>query len=211
MGSRRSTPDWSEVAEHVREQAAHRDAPLRELHAAALRLAGRLRGRRALDVACGEGALVRVLAGRGALAEGVDPSAERVREAERRAAEAGLDPAPAFHVGNPRDPESLPGGPFDLITALLGFDPAAKPIVELRSLARILRPGGRLVLAFAHPYVSGVGADRPLESLFQSLRDVGLRVVDLVEPSCDEPSAGSFLALLCERRRRRSRGRARRG
>ncbi len=211
MGRERdNTPGWSRVAEHVRAQASRREAAPRVLHVAALRLAGSLAGRRSLDVGCGDGTLVRILAGRGARAEGIDPSPERVREAQRLAAEAGLSPAPRFRPGDPADPASLPDGPFDLITLVRALDPAAKPARELRNLARLLRPGGRLVFAFSHPYAAVRAAARPLESLFGSLRDVGLRVVDLVEPQGDGDPPERFLALLCERRGRRAAGRARR-
>ena len=207
---RDKTPDWSRVAEHVRAQSQRRESAPRALHTAALRLAGSLAGRRALDVGCGDGALVRILAERGARAEGIDPSAERIREAQRQAAEAGLSPAPRFQPGDPADPATLPEGPFDLITLVRALDPAAKSARELRNLARLLRPGGRLVFASPHPYAAGRADRRPLESLFQSLRDVGLRVVDLVEPEGDGDPPERFLALLCERRGRRAKGRARR-
>jgi 2-polyprenyl-3-methyl-5-hydroxy-6-metoxy-1,4-benzoquinol methylase len=197
------TPEWRRVAERLRAQAESRERP-RELHGAVLQLAGRLAGGRVLDIGCGDGALVRVLARRGARVEGVDPSPERVRNAERLAREAGIVPVPRFAVGDPHNLASLPAGPFDLITALLALDPAAKPITELRGLAKRLRPGGRLILAFAHPYRSGAAQTRPLEALFGSLRDVGLRAVDLVEPVGDDPEQ-RYLAVLCERRGRRPR------
>ena len=205
MGSERDRSEWSRVAAQVREQASRRDHVPRELHAAALRLAGRLRGRRVLDVGCGHGALARVLAERGAQVLGIDASAERVREAQRLAREAGTDPAPRFRLAVASDSASLPEAPFDLITALLALDPGAKPVRELRGLARALRAGGRLVAGFEHPYAAGAAPRRPLEALFQSLRDVGLRVVDLVEPAGDDDAEPRFLLLLCERRGRRAR------
>lgn len=210
---------WSAVAARVRERAGERDDDARVLHPAVLRLFGRLQGRRMLDVACGSGALVRVLSERGALVVGVDASPDRVRAAERRAAEARLDPQPEFLVGDLAAPGSLPAGPFDAITALLVLEPADKEVPRLRSLVRLLRPGGRLVLAFPHPYAGGDLAAGPLESLFRALREVGLRVADIVEPASEEPLSDEppsdpparrrFLVVLCERRRRRPRNRQR--
>ena len=199
------TGDWSQVAARVRSRVGARDAAERVLHPAVLRLAGRLQGRCTLDVGCGAGALVRVLAERGAEASGVDAEAAEIRCAEARAREAGL--ALDLRVAGLAAPASLPEGPFDLITALLVLAPAAKSQPELRTLARLLRPGGRLILAFAHPYAGGGLAERPLEGLFTSLREVGLRVVDLVEPSSDEERPRRYLVVLCERRRRRLRSR----
>jgi SAM-dependent methyltransferase len=144
-----------------------------------LRLAGRLKGKVALDLGAPDGSLVRLLTERGARASGVE------------------------HLDRP---STLPRGPFDLVTALRVFDPVAKPVKLLRVLARLLRPGGRLVLAFAHPYDEPPDA-RPLESLFGSLRDVGLRVADLSEPHTDDDPPRRFLVLLCERRSRRPKNR----
>ena len=85
-----TTGDWSEVAARVRSRVGARDTAERVLHPAVLRLAGRLRGRRTLDVGCGSGALARVLAERGAQATGVDHERAEIRRAETLAREAGL-------------------------------------------------------------------------------------------------------------------------
>lgn len=200
--------EWADVSERVRETARRRSASERVLHPEVLRLAGRVRGKRTLDVACGHGALVRVLAQRGAVALGVDASAEQVREAQREAAEAALDPRPEFAVADLAAPATLPRGAFDLITALRALDAGRKPAAALGTLARLLRPGGRLVLALPHPNSLETPAERPLQVLFRSLRDTGLRVVDLIEPG-DDDRTGRFLVLLCEPRRARRRGRKR--
>ena len=56
-----------------------------------------------------------------------------------------------------------------------------------------------------HPYATRAARARPLETLFTSLREAGLRVVDLVEPAAEDEPRQRWLAVLCERRRRRGR------
>ena len=115
-----------------------------------------------------------------------------------------LSPTTAAHVA---------AGLGDRVALILDDGPCPlgveSTVVDLSrpDAARLLRPGGRLILAFAHPYAGGGLAERPLEGLFTSLREVGLRVVDLVEPSSDEERPRRYLVVLCERRRRRPRSR----
>ena len=108
-----------------------------------LELLGDVAGARALDIACGDGALVRALAARGATAVGVDPDPAMLTAARSLVAEANV--AATFLDGRA---ESLPfpDASFDFVTAMtvLCFVPDA--VKAVREMARVLRPGGRLVL-----------------------------------------------------------------
>ena len=201
------SPGWAEVA-RLRAEVASRRSPedLRSLQVELLRLAGEPRGRRVLDLGCGGGALARRLAERGGEVIAVDPDRDAIAQARRDA--AGLDPQDRleFRVADPADPDSLPRGPFDLVV-LHG----AALTSPLGNAVRLTRRGGRLLIGARHPYSGAEAGERPLQALFATLREAGLRVIDVAEPAADDAGERGFLALLAERprrsRRRRPKGR----
>jgi len=108
-----------------------------------LDLAGDVRGLRVLDVGCGDGALACELAGRGASVTGIDASAAMIDAAKARARRQQADVA--FQVAGAEN-LPFPAGQFDLVTAvtILCFVADAGPVFQ--EIARVLRPGGRLVI-----------------------------------------------------------------
>ncbi|WP_296706371.1 class I SAM-dependent methyltransferase [Rhodoblastus sp.] len=108
-----------------------------------LDMIGGVEGARVLDAGCGDGVLVCLMTARGAEATGVDPDPAMLAAARSRAAKAGVDAA--FLVGRvERLP--FPDASFDVVFSVivLCFTPEAASAVH--ELARVLRPGGRLVL-----------------------------------------------------------------
>lgn len=97
---------------------------------------------RVLDVGCGSGRLTVALARAGATVTGLDTSAERLAEAERRAARAGVELA--LVRADMEEPLPFPDGAFDAVTSRLALMVARDPVATLRELARVLAPGGRL-------------------------------------------------------------------
>jgi ubiquinone/menaquinone biosynthesis C-methylase UbiE len=100
--------------------------------------------RRVLDVGSGTGYLLRQIAARAPQAVelvGVDAAAQMVRVAQDTTA----DPRVRFLAGTA---EHLPGpdGVFDLVVTTTSFDHWADQQAGLRECARVLIPGGRLVL-----------------------------------------------------------------
>ena len=122
---------------------------------AAARAAGLADGQRALDVACGTGALTRELAAAapGAVVVGLDFSWEMVRRAAVPAAAAEAGPGAAYLVG---DALRLPlrDSAVDVLTIAFGLRNLPEPGRGLLEFRRVLRPGGRLVVCeFSQPVV----------------------------------------------------------
>jgi ubiquinone/menaquinone biosynthesis C-methylase UbiE len=99
-------------------------------------------GQRVLDVGCGPGALVRLLARRGCRAVGVDADPSMVARAEELA--AGL-PGAEFRPGSVL---ALPfeAGTFDVVTATNVIFLLPEPVAGLKEMARVCRVGGRVAL-----------------------------------------------------------------
>jgi ubiquinone/menaquinone biosynthesis C-methylase UbiE len=98
----------------------------------------------ALDVGCGTGYLLRLLAAAhppGPQLLGVDPAPSMIEEARRATDDEHLRFVPAVA-------ERLPfrDGSFDLVVSTTSFDHWADQLAGLRECARVLVPGGRLVL-----------------------------------------------------------------
>ncbi|WP_434056769.1 methyltransferase domain-containing protein [Amycolatopsis ponsaeliensis] len=113
---------------------------------AILGLAGDVAGRRILDAGCGSGPLFAALRDRGAVVTGFDSSAGMVESARRK-----LGSGAELQVADLGEPLSYPDGAFDDVVAALVLhylEDWAAPLAELR---RVLRPGGRLIMAVNHP------------------------------------------------------------
>lgn len=114
----------------------------------ALRLLSLKRGEQLLDVACGQGAFVRLTAQAGAAVTGVDLSPELIRLAKERSKAV----AARFMVGDARSlGERLKGVTFDAAVCLLAIQ-NMEPIEPVcAGLSVLLKPRGRLVLVLNHP------------------------------------------------------------
>jgi SAM-dependent methyltransferase len=105
---------------------------------------------RALDAACGTGRHARHLADGGHAVVGVDGSPEMLARAQTQV------PAGGFTQGDLHD-LPLPSAGFDLVVCSLAFDHVPDLRAPVAELARVLRPGGRLVLSDVHPVLSAIG------------------------------------------------------
>jgi SAM-dependent methyltransferase len=101
-------------------------------------------GMRWLDLACGTGAIAERAAACGALVSGIDLAPALIDTARQRAAQRGLDID--YRVGDCEDLE-LPDASFDVVTSTCGVMFAPDHEATARELARVTRPGGRIVLA----------------------------------------------------------------
>ena len=114
---------------------------------AVLALAGDVTGRRILDAGCGSGPLSAALRDRGAIVTGFDSSPGMIELARRRLGD-GAD----LQVADLAGPLPFPDGGFDDVVASLVLhylEDWGPPLAELR---RVLRPGGRLIVAVDHPF-----------------------------------------------------------
>jgi ubiquinone/menaquinone biosynthesis C-methylase UbiE len=113
-------------------------------HRLIFQLVGTLQGRSVLDVGCGDGTLALACAGSGAArVTACDPDPRMVARARARAicGDANIDLAVARSQALP-----FPDNCFDVVTCItvLAFVPDADNAI--REMARVVRPGGRLVI-----------------------------------------------------------------
>ena len=102
-------------------------------------------GMRVLDVGCGDGTTALPSARAGASVLGVDISRPLVAAANARAREAGLANL-KVQEGDACNLEGVPDAAFDLATSIFGAMFAPKPFEVAKSMVRVTKPGGRVVM-----------------------------------------------------------------
>lgn len=120
---------------------------------------------RLLDLGTGTGLLARLAAGRGATVVGIDHSEGMLGRARTKAEEAGVGDRATFQAMD-AEALALEDGVFDVVASLYVLRHLPNPSAAVREIHRVLRPGGRLVVAVgARPtpfsiasIASGVGA-----------------------------------------------------
>jgi ubiquinone/menaquinone biosynthesis C-methylase UbiE len=100
---------------------------------------------RILDVGCGDGTTALPLARLGAEVLGVDIARNLVEAGNKRAAAAGLTRL-KFQEGDACDLEGIPDRSFDLTVSVFGAMFAPRPFDVARSMVRVTKPGGRIVM-----------------------------------------------------------------
>jgi len=128
-GWRASASAWIETVEQ--------DLARKMLDPLVLRCCGDVAGKRVVDVGCGEGRFARMLAERGAECVGVDPTPALLAQARRL---GGVTPIRAVAEHMP-----LRDRAFDLAVTYITLVDIPGYAEAIAEMARLLRPGGRLV------------------------------------------------------------------
>ena len=108
--------------------------------------------RRALDVGCGEGRFCRMLKAEGVAAVGIDPTAALIDHARR------LDPGGDYRV-EAAEALGFEDGAFDLVVSYLSLIDIPDVRTAIAEMARVLAPGGRLLIANLAGYNSAADAN----------------------------------------------------
>jgi ubiquinone/menaquinone biosynthesis C-methylase UbiE len=170
---------------------------------------GPVEGRRVLDAGCGQGYFSRLLAERGATVVGIEPAdalVERARQIEAKRRQ-GITFIQA-------DLSDLPevGQSFDAVVCSMVLLSIPRWQSAMAACARVLRPGGRLVLSISHPAFENLlttwrrygdyrldryldcyelpgtyatDFHRPLSAYLNEVIGLGCRILEIREPGMD--------------------------
>jgi len=106
---------------------------------------GITKGMKVLDLGCGDGTTAFPEAKLGANVMGIDIARNLVEAGNKRAAEHGLTNL-KFQEGDASNLEQVPDNSFDLVVSIFGAMFAPKPFDVAKEMARVTRPGGRIVM-----------------------------------------------------------------
>jgi SAM-dependent methyltransferase len=144
---------WELSAEAWIESMGERGDWAREhvLDPAMLARIGRGRFLTALDVGCGEGRFCRMLKLAGVRTTGIDPTPQLLETARRR------DPSGDYRFGRAEQLE-FPAASFDLVVSYLTLIDIADFRTAIGEMARVLKPGGSLLIANLTGFTSACAA-----------------------------------------------------
>lgn len=156
--ARRTLDDYDQMGDDYADDADADPVKAAYDRPAILAMAGDITGKRVLDAGCASGALAELLVARGATVVGVDLNARLVKRARAR-----LGDGVELHVADISTPMPfLETASFDIVTASLVLHYIADWGSTLGELARVLRPGGLLLVSTHHPAQTAVMVDGPM-------------------------------------------------
>jgi SAM-dependent methyltransferase len=118
---------------------------MRESGEALVNSLGISKGRKVLDLGCGDGTTALPEARLGADVLGVDIASNLVAAGNKRAKEQGLANC-KFQEGDASNLHELKDDTFDLVVSIFGAMFAPKPFDVAKEMVRVTRPGGRIVM-----------------------------------------------------------------
>lgn len=116
---------------------------------ALLELVGDVRDQRICDLACGQGVIARELAARGAIVVGVDHSTALLDIAQQHGCPDGM--TIEYIRDDAQHLQAIDDAAFDGVVCNLALMDIPDLVATLRSVDRILRPGGWFVSTITHP------------------------------------------------------------
>jgi SAM-dependent methyltransferase len=120
-------------------------ASMRESGEALVEKIGVTEGLKVLDLGCGDGTTAVPAARLGAHVLGVDIASNLVEAGNARAKSLGLTNL-SFQEGDASDLNELADDSFDLVVSVFGAMFAPRPFDVAKEMARVTRPGGRIVM-----------------------------------------------------------------
>ena len=115
-----------------------------------LRLLGDVKGKRILEIGCGGGQCSIAFARQGATCIGIDLSDAQIAYARRLAAQEGV--TVDFRQGRAEDLAAIPDASQDIVFSAYALQYVRDIERALQEIARVLRPGGRMVISLDHPF-----------------------------------------------------------
>jgi len=112
------------------------------------KLAGNVKGKKILDLGCGNGYMARALSKKGAIVTASDISSDIIDLAERR----GVNKKIKFLVHDASDLKQYPDNSFDIVIANMMIFYVKNLDKMMSGIARILKPGGKFIFSFSHPF-----------------------------------------------------------
>jgi len=142
-------PSWSDIAAWYDQMLEQGSGPHETAIASLLRLARDVAGSSVLDIACATGFATRALAAaRASSVTGVDAEPAMIDLARAR---TGPSPTVTYRVDDAQALASCMDGEFDGVTCHLGLMDIPDLDATLRSVQRVLKPGGWFVFVIGHP------------------------------------------------------------
>lgn len=148
-----STNSWNEIAEDWASHADVNDYKNVFLMPHTLALFPDVKGKNILDLGCGEGSYARALSSLGAVVTAVDGSERLIEIAQERSQKDNLKIE--YLIKNAKSLQGLNDCSFDYVLAAMSLMDVEDYEGSVSEIARVLRPGGRLIMSILHPAFSG--------------------------------------------------------
>lgn len=147
VAPKKTETSWGHVADWYHEHVSESDDTYHEkvIKPNLLRVAGDVRGKYVLDVACGEGFFSRAFHDAGAFVTGIDIAPELIKIAKK------LGPQSISYVAVPAERIPLPAESFDAAVCVLALQNIKNLSAALSQVSILLKKGGTFTIVLNHP------------------------------------------------------------